>query len=285
MITVTIEDKDYQVCQTLDDISLITWSRLMSILYRREYIIDGETISGEQIKRVIPRGQESDKFMWEMERDICVLLSGIPQELFDDYEDLLGYIYPLIGDITTNEQLEIELITYKGVDYTVDVLPNISFGQWADLEDYAKMEPIYVLAGLMRKNGLPYNKYQPDWAEKIEIVSNLPAREYAPVINGIQNTMDWIRSCYKYVYGESEESDPSDYKTPNIQEHSERFGWQEVIASLAEKNVFNDPKGTLYGVRNADTLDVLEYLNVLRSKQQAEHKDFKLNNSKNKQSI
>lgn len=285
MEQVIIEDVQYNVCTDLRDISLIKWSRLINILNRREYIIDGETINGEEVKREIQRGNESDAFMWEQERDICVLLSDIPQELLDEYPELLQYIIPLFGLITTNEQVEIDEMTINGVYYAVDQIPDITFGQWADIEDYAKMEPIYVLAGLMRRDGKVYNRWQPDWTEKIAVVENLNAAEYAPVINWIQNNMNWVRSSFPFVYGTEEDYEMSDYKSPNMDDHCQKFGWQHTINTLAETPVFNSDKGTLYGVRNADMLSVLEYLNILRSKQQAEHKDFKLNNSKHKQSI
>ncbi len=71
-------------------------------------------------------------------------------------------------------------------------------------------------------------------------------------------------------------------KKPTEEVYLRYAGWNDVVVSLSETNAFNSSKGTLHAVRNANCVEVLEFLNWKRGKSFAEYEDYKLEEQANK---
>jgi len=114
---------------------------------------------------------------------------------------------------------------------------------------------------------------------KVAVINNSPAKGFVKLMMDYNALMQEYKDSYPYVFQSFGSSEPS----PDLDAHSEKFGWEEVIRSLAEgPAVFNSPHGTLHAVRNAHFNDVLSYLNVKKAHSLAESADYKRKTSKSK---
>lgn len=110
----------------------------------------------------------------------------------------------------------------------------------------------------------------------LRLVSASPASSNLSLIDCIKNDIEFIRSSFKGLYSSS----GGDKVGKNTQTYLEGVGWFDTIISLANNPspIFNSPTGTLDAVKQRNALDVLNYLNIKKQKDDAEYKDWKVKN-------
>lgn len=277
MKTITIEDKEYDVITTFDDLTFGDWIVLTDIIARREYK-DIELASGEILKEELEREKESDEFKEEKRIDLLHHLSLVPKELLTEYPSLPDIIESLISwdNLFDDPTVQLEKISVYGRNYELLRPSQTTFQRWCDAENFRSINTAAFLIPYL-DDSTPYNRFYPDFNERLEQLLGWKAEGLVFAFNSIAAEMHEIRDSYKFVYS-NEESDSE--VGINTQEHFQRFNWEDVTISVAESQVFNSPKGTLYAVRNESVLEVLDYLNVKRSRDLATYKDEKKRQSK-----
>lgn len=283
MKTIEIDDKQYEVATSLDDISLGQYVQLSLILARREWKVIGKmALSDEILKDIVEIGKESDEFKLEKVVDLLCVMSNIDKQLYLDFPSLVDIVEPLIdwnGLFNDNSNVSEEVEIYEE-KYRVIKPSEAEFQRWCDFENFVSDNPLIAFVVYL-DSGKPYNRYHPDFEQKMLAFSRVDAKGNAAILDSILDEVHKIRDEYKFVYGaaDDEEGEPAG---ANITEHHNRFKWEDVIVSVAETNMFTSSKGNLWAVRNANTLDVLDYLNIKRSRENAEYKDARTRERKNK---
>jgi len=274
MITIEIDDKKYNVAQSIDDITLGEWVALNNIIARREWKEIGKmAMSDEIMKELIPVDRESEAFKQEKYLDLLVALTGIEKRVFINFPSLEDEIAPHINwsnlfKDDSKVPKEVEIYEEK---LTVLDPSTCEFQRWCDFENFVG-DNMLIAFIVYLGSGKPYNRFHPDFETKMLMYSRVPAKGNVAIIQSIMERVHKIRDDYKFIY------DPEDVGGSEagraMKEHSQRFKWEDVIVSIAETPMFTSDKGNLWAVRNANTLEVLDYLNLRRSKDTAEYKDM-----------
>lgn len=284
MKTITIENKQYEVATTLDDITLGQYVALSQILARREWKVIGKlALSDEVLKDLVEVGKESEEFKLEKVIDMLCTVSDIDKDLFVNYPSLVEIVEPLVdwSGIFNDKTPIIQEIEVYEQKFKV-IRPSLAeFQRWCDFENFVSDNPLIAFVVYL-DNGTQYNRYHPDFDTKMMMFSRMEAKGNAALLDYILDEVHQIRDSYKFVYGTTGDDEDGEPAGASITEHHNRFKWEDVIVSIAETNMFTSDRGNLYAVRNANTLDVLDYLNIKRSRELAEYKDARARERKNK---
>lgn len=276
------EETTYELATNLDDITLGEWVALMNAVSKREWKEIGKmALSDEILKELVDVDKETEEFKTQKIVDCLYILSNIPVELFTTFPSLTDELAQLVDwkDLMNDtskpaNELEAYEVMFKKIN-----IGDCTFQQWCDFENFIG-ENMLIAFVVFLSNGKPYNRFHPDFEEKMMMFSRIPARGNAATLQSILDEIYKIRDDYRYVYSTEEVlTGENNYHT---EEHHKLFKWEDVIVSIAETPMFTSEKGNLWAVRNANVLEVLDYLNIKRSKDLAELKDFKAKD-KNKQ--
>lgn len=276
MKTIEIDDKEYNIAESIDDISLGQYVEIMTILARREWKEIGKlALSDEILKDIVEVGKESDEFKLERHIDLLCVVSDIPKDLYKEFPSLVDEIIQLVDwkSLMNDESKTVDDLEIYEVKYKVVRPSNGTFQQWCDFENFVSDNPLIAFLVYL-SDGSEYNRYHPDFETKMIAFSRVEAKGNAAILDSILDEVHKIRDEYKFVYGDADDDDNDGEPIgANIEQHYNRFKWEDVIVNIAETNMFTSNKGNLYAVRNANTLDVLDYLNIKRSRDRAEYKD------------
>lgn len=290
MEIIKINGKSYKILQNIDDLTFGDWLEITEIFTRREYKIhifkknykEGDELNEEDyVKEEIPFEKESEQFRDERRIDLIQFLSGVPKEFLINYPSLPDELESLVEwDNLLIDKTDVkEKITVYGEDYEVIRPSKGTFQMWCDAESYKKLNYANILLVYL-KDSKGYDRFFRNYDIKLQSILSENAKGLVSLFNSLLDEMATIRSEFKFVY--SAEELQSDKKTVNMSVHYERFGWYDIIHSLAKSQVFNGVNGSLEAVRNKNTIEILDYLNIERSKDIAEYKDYLANNNENK---
>jgi len=270
MEVVKIDGTEYEVATTLGDLRLADWLALREIIGRREQKNITINKNDEPQYIDVPIEEESTEFKQTKIFDLVSYLSGIDRWYFEEYEDLFG----IVSDLIDWENLFVDdstatTLTLLGEEVSFLKPSECEFQRWADYEGLSEIHKLFPL--LIYRDRKPYNRFHPDYKQELQVLERMPAKGALAILESINKEGAEIRDRYFFVY---QSSGINAKHSLNIEEHSKRFKWEDVIFSIAETNLFNGATGTLNAVRNANTLEVLEYLNLKRSRDTAEYKDY-----------
>lgn len=284
MKTIEIDDKEYEVLTSIEDITLGQYVALMRILARREWKELGKmALSDEIAKEIVEIGKESYEFKLEKVIDSLCILSNIDKELYVSFPSLVDVVEPMIewNGIFKDDSKVVDNVELYEVKYRVVRPSEAEFQRWCDFENFVGDNPLIAFVVYL-DSGKPYNRYHPDFEQKMMVFDRVEAKGNAAILDSILDEVYKIRDDYKFIYGSSDDDEDGEPAGRNIMEHHNRFKWEDVIVSVAETNMFTSDRGNLWAVRNAHTLDVLDYLNIKRSRENAEYKDARARERKNK---
>ena len=294
-----IDDKEYQFKQNLDDITVKEYFDIMKIVSERtEKPVPEEKKfkDGTYEKEYYLPSEEPDEIKLDKSYRIISILSGLEVQLFKDYPDLYNSLSPLIEDLTDDSPVWYSTIhkdrkyvrsqkKYLVEDSTThqwvyDDVSKWTFQQWVDMENASRQNVIYPFliavykVSITNRKKRAYDRSHPDFEDKEQYWYNQPARGNINTITHILDVMSETRKQFFWIYeATSQFTEP---EKPTMKAYTEFAGWNDVIVSMSKNPTFNSSKGTLYGVRNAPCLEVLEYLNWERGKSFAEYEDYKL---------
>ena len=278
MEKIIVQGIEYNIRQTIDDLTFGEYCRLIQITTRRERVLDMTTNDGEEIWEDVEVGKESQLFLDKKEIDFLSIITEIPTELYEEFPQLKEIIFNETGDLFADDSEPMEFITLNGVDYTYPELIDWTFQEWCDMEGAVQMIKdhtiIFPLTTIIRQAGRRYNRFHPDFQGKRQMLEALPAKGLVATVMQIINEMKPMREAHPYIYKASYGEDAGRY----LKQHLEVVKWEDTIVQLAQSNVFNSPSGTLNGVRIANVLEVLQYLNVKKGRDMAEYLDSKKQN-------
>lgn len=305
-----IDDKEYQLKQNLEDITIKEYFDIMKIVSERMEIPVPEHKKfkdGSYDVEYYKSSEEPEEFKLDKSYRIMSILSGLDTQLFKDYPDLYTSLSPLIEDLTDDSPVWYSTIQkdrkyirsqkkYLITDsdkyaWTFDDVSEWCFQQWVDVENASRQNILYPFlisvyrasltdTGKVSKKKRKYDRSHPDWEEKEAYWYNQPAKGNINTVTHILNKMSETRKQFFWVYEAiSQFSEP---EKPTMKLYTEFAGWNDVIVSLSKNNTFNSPTGTLNAVRTANCLDVLEYLNWERGKSFAEYEDYKVSEQNKK---
>lgn len=228
----------------------------IKIVSEKNKKVIGHTTSGEEITEDI---EDTEEFLYQKRLKIIDLIYDIPLDL-EEYPDLVYYLTDWhIFEIDK----KLDYIQYKQ-KYYMKNLYDMEFKQYIVMEEFMSKDLLLAFT-----HSLDYGQYNEYWTEYDELhsfISDLPYEEYGNMFNEWLNQMTVLHNTYPYIF-----NGVSDGKITNVSKHCQLFGWQEVLRSLAESQVF----GTYTQTKSSKCLEVLEYLNVKASRDEAEYQDMK----------
>ena len=269
MLTLSIDNIDYALPESIDEITLGKWEELLNLIVEREYVIRGKTRGGDEVKTEVPIGEESEEFKHSQRIKIAQLFIDLPESFFEEQYELTLFVYETVIKAFNDDGKVKDILGMK-----FPSLRSIKFAQFVDMENYRSMGVIPFLAVALQKDGEKYNRMHPYFQKKVGLLTNAPAKGSVNYINKFFKELNALKASFPVVF---EGTGVTGEKSPNMDKHFDTFKWEEIVRSLATgEPVFNSSKGTLYAVRNANALEVLEYLNIQKAYQAAEYKDMKL---------
>ena len=206
-INVTIDDKDYDVAQSIDDLMLIDWVELMTILSRREYKEIGKMATSDEIlKELVPTKDETLEFKEDKLIDMLVLLSSIPKALFVEYPSLSDEIGKLVdwSNLYKDDSVVVDEIESYEVKYKRLPLADSTFQHWCDFENFVS-DNLLIAFVVFLSDGTPYNRYHKDFETKLLMFGRLPARGNAALLQSILDDVSKARDDYFYIYNNDTE--------------------------------------------------------------------------------
>lgn len=213
--------------------------------------------------------------------DCVALLTSLEVEDLKEYPEVLDDLGALMVsnlDDLIGANLEVEprqyyLVGGKRYYFQYDV-EGWEFKRWGDAEHalsrQQELSSIAFLSVVSAKANQPYSFRQPDFYQKINALSKLPTSSLVATANKLLTKMQEIRDTFPFIYGDL--GGPK--AGPVMQEHLKAYQWDDIIVQLSETPVFNGPNGTLAAIRGANAIEVLEYLNIKYSRENAERKDY-----------
>ena len=299
MKKITIGEIDYNFKTSIEDINVGEYFDVMKIISERcEKVLSEADVLyyGQDYKEYYERGKEPESFLIDRTIKLVSYLSKIPRNLFDDYPQLIETLSPLIENFDDNSEVlnRLPLLVNKGkklvesedTEWLIDKPTDWCFQQWVDCENATKQGMYYPFIISIRKvskgktSKKVYDRSHPDLDYKLSYWLKKSAKGLINTILSVIDSMSETRTQFFWVYeATSQFPDTKENKYGKI--YSEFAGWNDVVVSMSQTPVFNSSKGTLYAVRNANCLDVLEYLNWQRGKSYAEYEDYKSDEAKN----
>jgi len=278
MENILLNGDEYHICTDINDLTLGKYCKLTQILGRREKVVDIETIDGDTLYKTLEPQEETTEFKRQVELDFLTTVTDIPLEFFVDYPELTNEVNQVVGDIFTDEEEVWTQIDIQGTTYEIPEITQWTFQEWCDMEGAIQMIEentiLMLLAMILRPVNSSYDRFHPTYMDKYVYLSSLPAKGNVVTIMQIITDMKPMRDAHPFIYTVS----VGEAVSKHMKAHYERMKWEDTIVSLAQINVFNSDEGTLKGVRNANVLDVLQYLNVKKSRDTAEYLDSKQKN-------
>ena len=308
MLKFTVNDVEYSLKQNLKEITIKEYFDIMKIQSEKlEMPVKDEDkfMDGTYEVKYYERGSEPIEFRWRKDNELISLLAGIPLDVLEQSpelsETLMDYIEPFEDDsaVWSNKRVMKTITVKKEVEkngkvkmvnveeevesdyiWKYDKVNAWSFQQWVDCENASRQTLYYpfLIALFKQKEGsktkVAYNRSHPDFDDKEAYWLNQTAYGNINTIVHILNEMSKVREMFYWIYEAQTAFPEKQKKTEKI--YSTFAGWNDVVVSLSETNAFNSSKGTLYAVRNANCIEVLEYLNWKRGKAFAEYEDYKL---------
>ena len=292
MITITINDEDYNFKQNAKDLTVKEYLQIMAISSEKQEIIakkDLDKYTEEELNK------RDDDFRRDKEFRILSILSGIDKEMFVEYPELSSLLYPYFEGFEVSDKVWTKCSDYKIIkkrsgetlkeetdyEWIYEHPLQWTFQQWVDTENGIKVwspEHVFYIAVYKRKKGSAkkrtYQRQLPDLDDAVAYWENQNAYDNMATIREIQSIMQQIRDNFHYIY-KVKSKYPNKSYSENHKIFSNYAGWNEVVLGLAENNYFNSSKGTLHAVRTANCIDVLELLNWKQGKAFAEYEDYK----------
>jgi hypothetical protein len=266
MEIVKLDDKPYKVKNTLSDLTLGEWLKFVDAINEVEMIEIGETAGGEMLTEVAT--VNSPEFLKRKRVKILTSISNIPEDLLM-MEELASIIESLLTDSLLNIEKS-NTISFRGSTWTYKQMYDWTFQQFCDFDTLSDNNRVRALKLVITKDtGAPYDRYANDLDSK-GFIDDMPANITAPLYVSLLEDLKTLRSYYKFLFEFPSSGAPAG---GNLKIHYQMFKWEDTIVTLAQSTVFNSPQGTLHGVRNARATEVLEYLNLMRSKDSAEYLD------------
>jgi len=274
-LTIDGVTEQYTICTAIDDLLFGQYSEMLKVLWRREQVVDIETTDGEKLMKTLPTNEESQEFKDLKDLDLIAVLSDVPQSYYEEYPELKQDVFEAIDDIYHDDSSPIEAVIINGENYIVTDILQWTFQEWCDMEGMLQqindIGVLPILAVAFKRAG-KYDRFHNDYHDKVQQLSMMSAQGLVSCINKIMEDMQPMRDSHPFIYKMNVSDEPT---SKFMQEHLERMKWEDTIVTLAQSNVFNSVQGTLFGVRNANVLDVLNYLNVTKSKEGAEYLEYK----------
>jgi hypothetical protein len=236
---------------------------------RSKPIIREEKYNGKILKRELKWEEANEDERVNKISELCAALSDIPKDYFAEFDDLRN----LVGSWIDLDISKIEPNPKLG-KYLVRDFDYWTFGQFADFMDNNRKDPCNGFIVALSQGNKKYDPFQPDYKEK-SLLFDQPAIQALPSYLYLQSNLRAYYEFFPFLFKlEAKGEKASAY----MQKHYELFGWQDTVITLAETNAFSSPKGTMHGVKTARAYDVLSYLDIKRSKENAlylEQKDKK----------
>lgn len=298
---IKIEDKSYSFKYNIEEITLSDYLDIVDILNEDQYdtYIDQHTNKEINRKEPRPKNERDDTFVFNTYRMVIKRLSNIPVKYLNEDEvvtTLLNHLIPVfeaVNDIQSTIDLTNEDFPSFNIDSKVlefDAIENWSFYKWVTLETFMSRGLSEKIEGddgeLTTKVIIKGDRYilpilYGTWNDKL---TDLDAKmEYFNTTESFINTyavyiralhlINTVKKLHNFIYN-SEGGSISN--SPNLDGHNRDFGWLSTLSDLAEKGVF----GCYTDVKNANLLQVLEYLNCSCSKNAAEANDASLKHNK-----
>lgn len=278
MIKINIGGETYTLKNKLEDLTLremCSYMNACKMFEKREIKMADGSVEYETVKA------DDWSYDFTLDRNAAILsaISDIPRE----YLDVIGYELLQRLEISSGEFDEFDAenemtLSINGATFVCPVITEWTFQQWCDFENMFNDDYMMFFGICFTRRGKSYDRLHQELATKTELLGSLPASKAIGALYAFVDIVHIIRSNYQFVYSSQTVGEPAG---KNVSLHCERFKWEDTIINLANNAapVFNHPNGTLYGVRNARAIDVLDYLNIKRSRDDAEYLDWK---SKNK---
>lgn len=288
MIEVEINDVKYNVKQNTKDMTIKDYFDIQAVLARRQEGKKTEYLDGTFDVEYRKTEEESEDFKLEKTIDILHIISDIPKELFNEYPELVLEIESLVESFEVDKKIwktkKIGNITWK-----YDQIKEWCFQQWVDCENASSDNLLYPFVISLYKYKVDdktctrkYDRFHPDFKQKLNLWLSQDAWSNTASITSFLSSIADAKTYYPYIYGDLESSSPEAGKY--MKEYFKFVKWEDTIVSIAQTPVFNSSKGTLYAVRNANVIEVLQYLNIKRGRDYAEGEDYN-NKHNNKTTI
>jgi len=298
---IKIQDKPYNFKYKFDEITLNDYLEIVDILNEDQYDYFTSQETKKQVRRKEPRPKDERDadFIFDTYRKVISRLSTIPVKYLNEDEvvnTLLQHIAPIFEHISAiNDSIDADDETYPTFTIDGDELSftNIgewSFYKWVTLETFTSKglsekvvneEGEEVIKQIIKGNRyilpLLYGEFDEslnDLDRKLEYFNNEASFTTTyPVFVRLLTAINNVKKIHSFIYNSESMNTNS---SPNVDKHCQDFGWVSTLVDIAEKGVF----GTYNEVKNANLIQVLEYLNCSCSKNAAEANDSNLKHNK-----
>ena len=235
---------------------------------------------------------------WEKEDEVVTTLINRLSPIFEKVSELQKEIEE--NDELDNEDFSNFVLSYKDGDKIINEelsfqpIEEWTFYKWVTLETFLSkglnlrtiddegnehIEQIvkgdrYVLPLLYDEVGVGFDEDLKKLDKKLNFFNKETSfvTTYKIFIR-ILHLINKVKKLHSFIYGGSSVSKGNH---PNMDKHSQDFGWVSTMVDIAEKGVF----GTYNEVKNSNLIQVLEYLNCSCSKNSAEANDAELKQNK-----
>jgi hypothetical protein len=311
MLSIKINDVEYSLKQNLKEITIKEYFDIMKIQSKRCEIPVKEADKfkdGTYDIQYYESGKEPLEFVWDINAELINILSYIPIDILKQSPEISTELLQYVDDFTDDTSVWkskpitktitekvlvsdkkhkfVETIVNTDYNWVYDEPSDWCFQQWVDSENATKQKLYYpfLMCLYKQKNGSKtkrlYSRAHKDFDEKEAYWLEQPAYGNINTIISVLNKMSEVRNLFYWIYEARSKFTEKEKPTQKI--YSEFSGWNDVVVSLSECNAFNSSKGTLYAVRNANCVEVLEYLNWKRGKAFAEYEDYKIEEQNSK---
>ena len=294
---IKIEGKPYNFKYKLEEVTLDDYLDIVDILNedQYDYFIDQHTKEKIRRKEPRPKSERDESFIFDTYRKVIKRLSTIPLKYLKEDElitTLLNHLSPIFEEIN-KIQAEVDLESEDYPSFIIDgeevffePIEQWSFYKWVTLETYMSKglgemttdeDGNEIVKQIIQGNRYILPIVYGEFDEKLSNLENnfnffnknTSFITTYQIFIRILHLINKVKKLHSFIYG-GESSGARN--SPNLDKHNKDFGWLSTLIDLAEKGVF----GTYKDVKNANLLEVLEYLNCSCSKSSAEANDATL---------
>jgi hypothetical protein len=302
---VKIQDKPYNYKYKIEELTLDDYLTIIEILNEDQYDTYIDQHTNKEVKRREPRPKDErdDEFIFNTYRNMVKHLSTIPLKYLKEDEvisTLVQYLSPVFQkiadlqqEIEDNDELyneEFPTFTFKEKKLSFQPIQEWSFYKWVTLETFLTKglsnrviddEGYEIITQVIKGNRyilpLLFDELSIGFDEDLKYLDdkfNFFNKETSLVTTykifiRILHLINEVKKVHSFIYNESSVSKGH---LPNMDKHSQDFGWLSTLVDIAEKGVF----GTYSDVKKSNLIQVLEYLNCSCSKNAAEANDAEL---------